>query len=97
MLHLRTFGALDIRTSGTARADSLLAQPRSLALLVYLLLARPRGFVRRDTLCAMFWPDADDEHARGALSQALSRIRRTAGPGVLELRGREEVAVARGA
>ncbi len=75
----------------------MLAQPRSLALLVYLLLARPRGFVRRDTLCALFWPDSDDEHARGALSQALTRIRRAAGPEILELRGKNDVRVAPGA
>jgi DNA-binding SARP family transcriptional activator/tetratricopeptide (TPR) repeat protein len=97
VLHLHTFGALDLRTPEGPCAGSLLAQPRSMALLVYLLLARPRGYLRRDALCALFWPDSDAEHARGALSQALARIRRSAGAEVLELRGREEIRILPGA
>jgi DNA-binding SARP family transcriptional activator len=96
VLHLRTFGTLGLHDSAGVSVGSLLAQPRSMALLAYLLLARPRGYLRRDTLCALFWPDADEEHARGALSQALTRIRRSAGAQVLELRGKNEVRVAPG-
>lgn len=96
-LHLRTFGALDLRTSEGASAGLLLAQPRSTALLAYLLLARPEGYLSRDTLCAIFFPDADHEHARGALSQTLTRIRRQAGHDVLELRGKNEIRVKPGA
>lgn len=96
MLHLQTFGAVDLRRPTGASVGSLLAQPRTTALLVYLVLARPRGFQRRDTLCALFWPESDDEHARGSLSQALSRIRRSVGPHVIELRGKEELCVAPG-
>lgn len=94
MLHLHTFGTLELRKSGGTGLDVLLAQPRSTALLIYLLLARPHGFVTRDILCALFWPDADEEHARGALSQTLSRIRRAAGPGIVQLRGRNELRIA---
>jgi DNA-binding SARP family transcriptional activator len=93
VLHLRTFGTLGLHASEGASVGSLLAQPRSMALLAYLVVARPRGYLRRDTLCALFWPDADDEHARGALSQALTRIRRSVGDHVLELRGKNEVRV----
>jgi DNA-binding SARP family transcriptional activator len=96
VLHLRTFGTLGLETSEGISVGSLLAQPRSMALLVYLLLARPRGYLRRDPLCALFWPDADDEHARGALSQALTRIRRSAGDHSLEIRGKNELRVAPG-
>lgn len=39
----------------------------------------------------MFWPDADQQHARGALSQALTRIRRQARQDILQLRGRNEI------
>ncbi len=93
MLHLRTLGVLDFRKSAGSSVGMLLAQPRSMALLIYLLVARPRGYVRRDTLCAMFWPDADDEHARSALSQALTRLRRAAGTAIVETRGKDEVGV----
>ena len=94
MLELRTLGTLDLRAPGGIAAGALLAQPRSTALLIYLLLARPRGYIHRDILCALFWPDADESHARGALSQALTRIRRSAGRGVIQLRGKNEILVA---
>jgi DNA-binding SARP family transcriptional activator len=69
-----------------------------MALLIHLSLARPLGgYLSRDTLCAHFWPDADEDHARSALSQALSRIRRSAGGDVIELRGRNELRIAPGA
>ena len=97
VLHLRTFGTLELRGSGGGVDGALLAQPRSVALLVYLLLARPRGFLQRDTLCVLFWPEADNDHARGALSQALSRIRRAAGRSVLQPHGRAELRVTPGA
>lgn len=97
VLQLRTFGTLDLSTSSGASAGLLLAQPRSIALLIYLLLARPGAYLSRDILCALFWPDADSGHARGALSQALSRIRRATGADVFEMRGRNELRVAPGA
>jgi DNA-binding SARP family transcriptional activator len=93
VLHLRTLGTLDLHSSGGASDRALLVQPGSMALLVYLLLARPMGYLRRDTVCALFWPEADEEHARGALSQALSRIRRLAGAELLEVRGKSELRV----
>jgi DNA-binding SARP family transcriptional activator len=96
VLYLRAFGSLDLRGTSGRTADSLLAQPRGMALLVYLLLSRPGDYLRRDTLCALFWPDADDDHARGALSQTLTRIRRSAGQHVVELRGKGELRVAPG-
>lgn len=96
MLNLQTFGALRLHGPHASGADALLAQPRSTALLVYLVLAQPRDYVSRDTLCLLFWPESDEEHARGALSQALSRIRRYVGPDILESRGKNEVRIAPG-
>jgi DNA-binding SARP family transcriptional activator/TolB-like protein/Tfp pilus assembly protein PilF len=57
----------------------VLAQPKRVALLTYLRLARPRGQHRRDTLVAMFWPDQDEERARNSLSQAVHFLRRSLG------------------
>jgi DNA-binding SARP family transcriptional activator/TolB-like protein/tetratricopeptide (TPR) repeat protein len=97
MLQLQTLGTLDLLTADGTPVDSLLVHPRTAALLVALVLVRPRGFQRRDTLCAMFWPDSDDAHARGALSQALSRLRREVGADTIEVRGADEVRVVDGA
>ncbi|MCG6955225.1 MAG: hypothetical protein LJF04_04460 [Gemmatimonadetes bacterium] len=97
MLHLQTLGTVDLRKTAGGSVGSLLAQPRTTALLVYLVLARPRGYHRRDRLCALFWPESDTDHARGALSQALTRLRRSAGSELIEIRGKEEVRVTPGA
>jgi eukaryotic-like serine/threonine-protein kinase len=93
MLQLQALGPLELRSSDGSAILSLLSQPKTIALLVILVLEQPRGFQRRDHLCTLFWPESDAEHARGSLSQALHRIRRSAGDGVLETRGTEEVRV----
>jgi DNA-binding SARP family transcriptional activator len=93
MLQLQALGTLELRSSDGSAILSLLSHPKSIALLVTLVLEQPRGFQRRDQLCTLFWPESDAEHARGSLSQALHRIRRSVGEGVLETRGAEEVRV----
>lgn len=91
--HLRTLGPLDLRGPERRPILSVLHQPKRLALLVYLTLAAPGGFIRRDTLLAMFWPELDAEHARNALSQALSYLRRSLGKDVIITRGPDEIGV----
>ena len=82
MLHLQTLGTFDVRRED-GPLTGLLAQPKRAALLAYLVLARPRGFHRRDTLVALFWPELDHGRARNALSQALTFLRRQLGDGHL--------------
>jgi len=79
MLQLRTFGSIDLRSTTGQRLRPVLAQPKRLALLAYLVLARPRGPQRRDQIVALFWPEQDSEHARNALSQAIFFLRRVLG------------------
>jgi DNA-binding SARP family transcriptional activator len=71
MIEWRVLGAIDLRDSDGAEMRPVLAQAKRLAVLIYLALARPRGFHRRDTLVGLFWPELDTAHARHALSQAL--------------------------
>lgn len=91
MIALRTLGALDLRNADGAELRSVLVQPKRTALLVYLAVAVPRGFHRRDSLLALFWPEQDAPHARSALRQALHGLRHTLGDDVLIARGDEEV------
>src|SRR5687768_12221616 len=70
---------------------SVLSQPKRVALLSYLAAASPRGFHRRDSLLALFWPELDQEHARAALRQALHGLRRVLGDGAIASRGDEEI------
>lgn len=96
MIHLRTLGALDLRAADGHEIRSVLVRPKRLALLLYLVLAAPRGYHRRDKLLALFWPECDESHARNALSQALHVLRRGLGEGVLVNRGDDEVGLAEG-
>jgi TolB-like protein/DNA-binding SARP family transcriptional activator/Flp pilus assembly protein TadD len=93
VLRLRTFGALDLQTPDGSELRSVLAQPRRVALLVYLALAIPRGPHRRDRLLALFWPDQDQAHARNALSQAVYFLRNALGADAVVSRTADELAL----
>src|SRR3972149_11781455 len=93
MLRCRTLGALELTDSTGREHTSVLSQPKRVALLVYLAVAAPRGFLRRDTLLALFWPELDQEHARAALQQALTFLRHELGEEVIRTRGAEEVGI----
>ena len=94
MIRLRTLGALDLSAADGRVLRSVLAQPKRLALLIYLAAASPRGFHRRDVLLALFWPESDQAQARHALRQALHFLRRELGAGVVLNRGDEEIGLA---
>ncbi|MBT8462015.1 MAG: hypothetical protein KJO44_05775 [Gemmatimonadetes bacterium] len=93
MIELQVLGEVVLRDGGRDDLHSILAQPKRLAVLAYLCLNGRGGFVRRDTLTAIFWPDLDQERARAALSQSLYVLRRSLGSEVLPGRGSDEVAV----
>jgi DNA-binding SARP family transcriptional activator/TolB-like protein/Tfp pilus assembly protein PilF len=92
MILLRTLGQIDVEDSAGRDVRTVLAQSKRLALLIYLALAKPAGYRRRDTVVGLFWPELDEEHARGSLRQALSFLRRALGEDIVLTRGEEEVA-----
>jgi DNA-binding SARP family transcriptional activator/tetratricopeptide (TPR) repeat protein len=93
MIELRALGTLVLRHSNGEDVQSVLAQPKRVALLAYLVVARPLGFHRRDTLLALLWPEQDEQHARWALNQALRHLRGALGKQVVVSRGDGEVGV----
>jgi serine/threonine-protein kinase len=93
VVEFRTLGTLDLRADDGRELHSLLAQPKRIALLAYLCVAEPGGYHRRDTLLALFWPDADQEHARTSLRKSLHILRHSLGEAAILSRGDEEVAV----
>ena len=93
VIEFRTLGSLQLRRSDGPELHSLLAQPKRLALLAYLCIAKPRGFHRRDTLLGLFWPDADQTHARTSLRNALYVLRHSLGETAFHSRGDEEIGV----
>ena len=94
MVELRVLGPLELIASDRRPAESLIRRPRRAALLAYLAVAVPRGFHRRDRLLALFWPELDAPHARGALSQALYVLRQALGDGTIATCGNDAVGLA---
>jgi eukaryotic-like serine/threonine-protein kinase len=74
---LRTFGGLSL-SGASGPVTGAASQRRKLALLAVLATGGERG-VSRDRLLALFWPESDTEHARHALAQSLSALRRELG------------------
>lgn len=93
-LQLRVLGWTEI--SGDHDAGAQIARrPKKLALLTYLLVARPRGFHRRDRLLSLFWPGQQSSQGRHALRQILFELRRDLGD-IITARGANDVAIAPG-
>jgi DNA-binding SARP family transcriptional activator/TolB-like protein/Flp pilus assembly protein TadD len=95
LIELRTLGRLDLRLRGGASIQSVLAQPKRTALLLYLALARPRGLHQRERLLGLFWGEMEEERARKALRQSLYFLRGSLGEKALEAVADSVVGVSR--
>jgi serine/threonine-protein kinase len=93
MIELRTIGTVDLRNGQGGELRPVLQQPKRVALLVYLAVAKPGAFHRRDSLLGLFWPELDQEHARAALRRAIYFLRQALGPDVVPGRGDEEIGI----
>ncbi|MGQ0815391.1 MAG: BTAD domain-containing putative transcriptional regulator [Gemmatimonadota bacterium] len=96
MIRLRTLGSVDLRALDGAQLHSVLRQPKRLAVLIYLAMSGPM-FHRRDRLLALFWPESDEERARGALNQQIFHLRQALGKDVIVNRGDDDIGLAEGA
>ena len=95
MIDFRVLGTLELRTADGRELHALLAQPKRVGLLAYLCVARPRGFHRRDTLLGIFWPEADEAHARASLRKAIHVLRSAVGMDAIRSRGDDEIGIDR--
>jgi DNA-binding SARP family transcriptional activator len=93
MIEFQTLGSVELRGPTGDPLHSIAAQPKRLALLAYLCLAAPRGFHRRDTLLALFWPESDQGHARTSLRNAIHVLRGALGADAVISRGDEQVSI----
>jgi DNA-binding SARP family transcriptional activator/TolB-like protein len=91
MIELRALGALDLKGTDGHPLRSILAQPKRFVLLTYLAAHNDHG-ARRDSVIALFWPELDAAHARGALRQSLRFLRRELGDGILNGQSHEAIA-----
>ena len=69
-LTIRLLGPLEVAVAGRP----IVVDTRKALAIVALVAGEGRPFAR-DELAAMFWPEADDEAARGALRRTLSSLR----------------------
>ena len=94
MIDFRTLGGAELEETLPSGARPIPVQAKRLSLVAYLALAgrdRPR---RRDSIVALFWPELDEDHARSALRQALSYLRRILGGSAVVTRGEDAIAIA---
>lgn len=91
MIELRVLGSTLLQKDYTSIGYSILAGPKRLAILIYLVLHHPQGFIRRDELIAIFWPESGQKRARNALSNILYHIREALGKDIIINRGTEEI------
>jgi Tol biopolymer transport system component/DNA-binding SARP family transcriptional activator len=90
---LRVLGGVELCGPDGRPVRSVMAQPKRLALLIYLAAAGPDAFRRRDTLLALFWPEAGGVRARKALNRAVYFLRQAIGRDVVVTRGDDEIGV----
>jgi DNA-binding SARP family transcriptional activator len=93
MIELRTLGSLDLVAPQHPDASGVLAQPKRYAVLVYLAVSAPRGYVRRDALLALFWPEANQARGRNVLRQTVYQLRQCLGSDAIRGRGDDELGV----
>jgi len=94
MYHLDILGRIDLRREDGLELRTVLAQPKRLALLVYLAVEGKTVALRRDRLLPLFWPELDQERARNSLNQAVHFLRQELGGATILSRGDGELRVA---
>ena len=93
MIELTLLGPHVLRASDGRELTSLPAQPKRFALLAYLALGAGAGYLRRDSLAALFWPELDQFAARRALRNTLYHLREALGDEVILVRGGDAIAI----
>lgn len=94
LIELHLLGHVNVGGSGGHELLAIVARSKRFALLVYLALTTQHGFCTRDTLLALFWPEVDQAHARGALRQAIHVLRSILGPATVLTAGDNGVKLA---
>ena len=88
MIEFCILGATSLRDpSGHRQLASVLGQPKRLGLLAYLTLAPKSGFIQRDKLMGIFWPESSQDRARNSLRQSVYWLRQVMGTEVIVTNG----------
>jgi DNA-binding SARP family transcriptional activator len=95
VFRLTTLGSPVLADGAGEEIRSVLAQSKQLAVLAYVATEGAQGFVRRDALLALFWPESDADAARQALRQTLYHLRRETAEDLFVARSADEIAINR--
>ena len=88
MIEFRVLGATSLSDpSGHRELASVLGQPKRVGLLAYLTLATESGFIHRDKLMGIFWPESSQDRARHSLNQSVHWLRQALGAEVIVTNG----------
>src|SRR5262249_52285884 len=93
MHRLYVLGRNDFPHPAGREVRTVLAQPKRLALLVYLAANTGTTGCRRDRLLGLFWPELDEHRARKALNKAVHFLRQEVGDEALVSRNGDDIAV----
>ncbi len=93
MLVFRMLGGIGLSVDGQPDLDSLLRQPKHVALLAFLAIPKPGSWHRRDAIVGTFWPELEQSRARASLRSALYTLRRQLPTDVILSRGDDELSL----
>jgi DNA-binding SARP family transcriptional activator len=96
-VNVRALGSLEVHNGRGEELRVLHAQPKRLALFIYMALSGSGTLHSREKLCAMFWPESPEDLARLSLRQALHFLRKAAGSEIIASRSGDEIGVSGGA
>lgn len=71
--------------------SSILAQPKRIALLAYVALTGSQGYISRERIMSVLWPESDEARARQSLRNGLYKIRQALGDEVFLSQGNSDV------
>jgi DNA-binding SARP family transcriptional activator len=94
-VYFRMLGTIMVAGADAPLVPDLMARPKAMALLAFLVLESRDGPCSRDAVLAHFWPESSVAAARQALRQALYELRQALGPGVIEGHGQHDVWLSR--
>ena len=87
MAEFRALGRVEFTDLDPVRGEALLAQPKRVVLLSYLILGDGGPGCSRGNLVHLFWPAASRERGQGSLRSALHYLRQQLGRDTIQSRG----------
>ncbi len=82
VLDLSLLGKFIVRKGGIPIDSSQFKSSNALMILKYLAAHRSRGFIHREILIDMLWPDEDIKKTGSRFNMAMSALRKTLEPGL---------------